>query len=184
MKKFLLKYWWPIFLVFFVTIMLFFFGPNEEKYYLAEDIKQYKHSQLPLLLFKFGVSIFVIYLLIAFIITKQIKGVLLSSLMAVVYITVFLFICRTIIFDCLLSINRLTNKGTVFKSFLVGYLDGEKNKKSFILLPPESSSYLNENVIKDAFFNDSLNRGDTIYMTLNMGILHIPFSNKKLYDEK
>lgn len=184
MKKFLLKYWWPIFLVLFVTVMLFFFGPNEEKYYLEEDIQQYKHSQLSIIIFKFGIVIFIIYLLIAFIIIRQIKGVLLSSLMAIIYITVFLFVGRTMIFDCLLYINRHINNGTVTKSFLVSYWDGEKSKKNFILWTPNNKFYLHGNVIKNEFFNDTLNRGDTVHMTLNKGILDIPFSSKKLYDEK
>jgi hypothetical protein len=185
MKSFIIKHKWTVIYWFIVLFSLFYFTPQQRKYYLDQDIKQFKtQSLLPALIWIFGFiafSLFIFWL-------KRTKSLLQSGVGFLKLAAIFafiIFIFQDIFLGTALFINRQISIGNSQKTYTAHSFSGtELAKNNFILYDLSSkNSIVFDNKLKNEVYYHGLKQNDTIRLQLKKGLWGIVFKSTPFKDE-
>lgn len=181
MINFLKKYWLNISIGCLLTVLIFFFIPNEENRYLESEIGLIKKKSHLVLLWTeiilFG-SIFILVLIK----TKKISELFFSIFGILLLALTFFFIFDSIFLSSAFFLNKLTTSKIVDKKYTVTYLD--KDKKYLMLY----DNTIQESITADKLLltNDHLeiNMRDTITISFKKGLLDFNFDPRIVFNKK
>ena len=184
MTEFFKKYRGKIIYLTVLTILVFYFTPRQRQYYLDQDILKFKDQYLiPALIWTFGllaVGLLIFWLIKYKDYKKSIFGFI--STVTVYAFTIFFF--QDIFLGFSLFINRQSSKETIEKKYKASLIDEDEKSKNFVtFFDLASGKIVNDNKIINKFYSTELKNNDTFKLELKIGILGIPFSDKKLNDQ-
>jgi hypothetical protein len=183
MTAFLKKYKWTIFFWIIFLFIVLYFAPKQSRYYLDQDIEQFKtHYLIPTLIWSFGLLLvtLLVYWLLK---TKSVKQSAIGFLSVALSFAFIIFIFQDIFLGVALFVNRQITRGTVIKTYQASFMAGTDNSKNnFSLYDPLTKHIsLDKKLIND-LYNGSLKQNDTITLTMNKGLLGV-FYNSHPFDD-
>jgi len=174
MKRFLTQYWvrivyWTIFLV-----VLFYFAPKQNDFYLDDDIAKFKHDHLRPALIWLWVIIGVIFLVILFLKSISLKDSLIKLFYISCVTAALLFIFQDLFLAGALFLNTQIKKDSSSKNYVVEYL-GTEEKGNFHLYEPSTKKITIERKLEKSFYAPGLKQNETIAIQFNEGVLGIKY---------
>lgn len=184
MTAFFKKYKWTIL---YWTILLFFllyFAPRQSKYYLDQDIKEFKaHYLIPSLIWIF--SILAVGLFVFWVIkTKSVKQPTLWFLSTVLTFVFIIFIFQNIFLGVALFANRQVTKEKVSKTYQASFMVGTDNSKANFSPYDLSTKHIciDPKLINE-LYHTSIKQNDTLVLTMHKGLFGVLFSSNSLDDK-
>ncbi|QEC66551.1 hypothetical protein FRZ67_04285 [Panacibacter ginsenosidivorans] len=176
MKKFIIKYKGTILFYSILIIAFWFFKPYQNKFYLDADINAFKSKYYISMLLVVGLSLLIVFFVIAFLKLKNIKDSLILTLYSLFYIATLLFFGQDLILATVLFINRQFDKEQITKDYIVTSLAGNPiERNNFFLFDLESKRINSENKLIDKVYNAKLNTKDTINVKFEKGLFGINY---------
>lgn len=184
MTIFFKKYKWTIC---YWTILLFFllyFVPKQSKYYLDQDIKQFKTLYLiPTLIWTFGiiaVGLFIFWLIK----TKSVKQPMFWFLSTVLAFAFIIFIFQNIFLGIALFANRQITKGKISKTYQAYFVAGvDHSKSNFYPCEPSTGQIINDRKLINELYKSELKQNDKISLPMKIGLFGIAFAPHSLDDK-
>jgi hypothetical protein len=178
MTAFLKKYKWTIFYWVILLFIVLYFAPRQSKYYLDQDIKQFKTQYLiPALIWTFGllsIGLLVYWLLKA----KSIKQSGVGFLSVALSSTFIIFIFQDIFLGVALFANRQIQRDKVIKTYQASFMAGtDHSKNNFSPYDPSTKHISIDKKLINELYNVGLKQNDTITLTMNKGLLGIDFNS-------
>jgi hypothetical protein len=183
MTAFLKKYKWTILYWAILLFFLLYFVPNQNKYYIEQDIKQFKTLYLiPILIFAFGlfaVGLFVFGLIK----TKSANQSAIWFLSIVLTFAFIIFFFQSIFLGIALFANRQVTKGKVTKIYQASFLAGaEHSKINFHPYEPSSGQLITDRILVNELYQPGLKQDDKIVLPMRIGLFGIAFTSHPLDD--
>jgi hypothetical protein len=184
MTTFFKKYKWTILYWAILLFILLYFAPRQSKYYLEQDIKQFKTLYLiPTLIWTFGllaVGLFVFWLIK----TKSAKQSAIGFLSTALTFAFIIFIFQNIFLGIALFANRQITKEKVTKIYQASFMAGADNSKNnFTPYDPLTKHISIDTKLINELYHTGLKQNDTIVMTMNKGLFGLAFSSHQLNDK-
>jgi len=184
MTAFFKKYKWTII---YWTILLFFllyFAPRQSRYYLDQDIKQFKTLYLiPILIWSFGilaVGLFVFWLIK----TRSPKQSTLWFFSTALTFAFIIFIFQDIFLGIALFANRQITKGKIAKTYKASFMAGvDHSKSSFSLYETSTGKINNDRKLINELYQSELKQNDNIALPMKIGLFEVPFTSHPLDDK-
>ena len=183
MTAFFKKYKWPIL---YWTILLFFllyFAPRQSKFYLEQDIKQFKTVYLiPTLLWTF--ALLAVGLLVFWLVkTKSVKESILWFFATALIFAFILFFFQDIFLGMALFANRQIKKEKVVKTYEASFMTGTDNSKNnFIPYDLSTNHVASDTKLINQLYNTQVKQNDTLILTMNKGLFGVAFSSHPFDD--
>lgn len=185
MTSFIIKHKWTIIYWVVVLFSLLYFTPQQRKYYLEQDIKQFKTQHLlPTLIWVFGFIAFGLFIFWL----KKTKSLLQSGVGFLKIAAIFafiIFIFQDIFLGTALFINRQINIGNAQKTYVAHFFAGTELIKNN-LMPYDLSSgktIVFDNKLKNEVYYHGLKQNDTIRLQLKKGLCGVAFKSTPFNDE-
>ena len=183
MTAFFKKYKWTIL---YWTILLFFllyFAPRQSKYYLDQDIKEFKtHYLIPILIWIFSllaVGLFVFWLIK----TKSTKQPTLWFLSTALTFAFIIFIFQDIFLGVALFVNRQVTKGKVAKTYQASFMAGTDNSKvNFSPYDPSTKHISIDPKLINELYHTGIKQNDTLVLTMYKGLFGVSFKSNPFDD--
>ena len=184
MTAFFKKYKWTIAYWVILLFLGLYFAPTQSKYYLDQDIKEFKTLYLiPTLVWTFGllaVGLFVFWLIR----TKSIKQSPLWFLSTALTFAFIIFFFQNIFLGIALFANRQVTKGKVAKTFQTAFTAGvDQTKSNFHLYEPLTGQILFDRKLVNKLYKPELKSGDTVVLPMRVGLFGIAYSEHP-FDDK
>jgi hypothetical protein len=185
MTAFLKKYKWTIIYWIIILFFLLYFTPRQTKYYLNQDIEQFKTLYLiPTLIWIFGLlaaGLFVFWLIK----TKSVGRSLLWFLSTTLTFAFIIFIFQDIFLGGVLFLNRQFKTGQIQKAYEVHYFaDTDNALNNFIPYDiATKQSIVFDRKLQNALYQDGLKQNDTVRLQLEKGLFGIAFKTKPFNDK-
>jgi len=184
MRAFLKKYKWTIFFWIVLLFFVLYFAPRQSKYYLDQDIKQFKtHYLIPILVWTFGllsVGLLVYWLLK----TKSIRQSGIGFLSVTLSFAFIIFIFQDIFLGVALFANRQITRDKIIKTYQASFMAGTDHSKiNFSPYDPSVKHISIDKKLINELYNAGLKQNDTIILTMNKGLLGVAF-NSHPFDDK
>lgn len=175
MKAFLAKHKWTIvYWIIFLSIV-FYFAPKQKDYYLTADVTLFKKQYLrPVLLAAYIVACSVFFIIFSSK-AKSLKQIIGPSLYLSALVGILLFIFQDLFLTGALFVNRQFKKGHLQRKYIANYYYEEPNVKNFTLYDFSLKQINNDQKLKDKLYKPSIKIGDTVFISLNRGLLGIAF---------
>jgi hypothetical protein len=184
MTAFFKKYKWTIL---YWAILLFFFiyfAPRQSKYYLDQDIKQFKTLYLiPTLIWAFGllaVGLFIFWLIK----TKSVKQPTLWFLSTVLTFAFIIFIFQNIFLGIALFANRQVTKGKVAKTYQASFMAGtDYSKRNFYPYETSTGHIISDRKLVNELYQPELKQNDKLALPMKIGLFGIAFTSHRMDDK-
>jgi hypothetical protein len=161
--------------VFFVVVI--YFAPKQNDYYLDTDINEFKSRYLMPTLMWVGIAASILFLVLRLVFTRSIKHSFLPFLYVSCVIAIFLFWLQSLFLAGALFINRQFNKGVVTRQFAIGYVL-QKDDVLEQFFPYEVSTgrkFSYDEKLKKILYRPGLQQHDTISVNFGKGLLGIEY---------
>jgi hypothetical protein len=161
-----------------------YFAPRQSKYYLDQDIKQFKTNYLiPTLIWTFG--LLAVGLLVFWLIkTQSVKKSALWFLSTALTFAFIVFIFQDIFLGIALFANRQIKKEKVIKTYLASFMAGTDNSKSnFGPYDPSTKHISIDTKLINELYHTGVKQNDTLVLTMNKGLFGVAFSSHQ-FDDK
>lgn len=184
MTVFFKKYKWTILYWAILLFFLLYFAPRQSKYYLDQDIKQFKTLYLiPTLIWTFGflaAGLFIFWSIK----TKSVKQPTLWFLSTVLTFAFIIFFFQEIFLGIALFANRQVTKGKIAKTYEVTFTAGTDHSKSNFY-PYESSTgqIINDRKLINELYQPKLKQNEKIALPMKIGLFGVPFTSHPLDDK-
>ncbi|MEG4110149.1 hypothetical protein QUA04_29390 [Microcoleus sp. S13_C5] len=183
MTAFFKKYKWTIL---YWTVLLFlglYFAPKQNKYYLDQDIKEFRtHYLIPNLVWTFGllaVGLFVFWIIK----TKSIKRSTLWFLSTALAFAFIIFLFQNIFLGVTLFANRQVTKGKVTKTFQAAFMAGvAQTKSNFHLYDPLTGQIIIDRKLVNELYRPQLHKNDKVVLPMRIGLFGVAYSDHSLDD--
>jgi small-conductance mechanosensitive channel len=184
MTAFFKKYKWTILYWAILLFFLLYFAPRQSKYYLEQDIKQFKTLYLiPTLIWTFGllaVGLFVFWLIK----TKSAKQSTIWFLSTALTFAFIIFIFQNTFLGIALFANRQITKEKVIKTYQASFMAGtDISKNNFSPYDPSTKHISIDTKLINELYHTGLKQNDTIVLAMNKGIFGVAFSSHP-FDDK
>lgn len=184
MKAFFIKYKWTILYWTILLFLLLYFAPRQSKYYLDQDIKQFKTRYLiPTLIWTFGlitVGLFVFWLIK----TKSIKRSGLWFLSTALTFAFIIFIFQSIFLGLALFANRLITREKIIKIYQASFMAGTGNSRNnFNLYDPSTGRISIDAKLINELYHTGIKQNDTLVLAMNKGLFGVAFSSHQFNDK-
>jgi hypothetical protein len=184
MAAFFKKYKWTIAYWVILLFLGLYFAPTQSKYYLDQDIKEFKTLYLiPTLVWTFGllaVGLFVFWLIRM----KSIKQVTLWFLSTALTFAFIIFIFQDIFLGIALFANRQITKGKVAKTYQASFMAGTDNSKAnFSPYDPSTKHISSDPKLINGLYHTGIKQNDTLVLTMYKGLFGVSFSSTP-FDDK
>jgi len=172
MISFFKKYWINILLFVILTILIFFFIPNQESLYLKPEADTKKKFRLVLLWTELLLSVMVLYFVGRN--SRKISEFLCSTGALGLIALGFFFFLDSIFLSAAFLINKLSTKQTINITYSVVYIDSARRN---LLLWDNSlnKSVQADNLLTQDYTNISLKVRDTVIVSFSKGLLGFNF---------
>ena len=175
MKTLLLRNWRNLLFVFIGVVLLFFFVPTQENFYLKNDIDYFKENSI-LTLFVIDFILFSPFLIILLRHVKTLKETIAAIAIYFTYLVIFFVFLKSILVGVALFINRQQTSSKVTKNYFAEYINtGSETMKSPCIYDVSKKESICDTRITDTVFKYSSSSNDTIKVTYPCGVLGIPF---------
>lgn len=184
MKKFFLKYKWTIIYWVILIVLVSYFAPSQNRYYLDQDIRQFKSQYLiPALIWIFGVMVvgFFVYWIIK---TKSVRGSLLPLLYLSMVFAFLIFAFQNVFLGLALFANRQVEKEKVTRVYTASFIPGtDQSKNNFSVFDPMTKKIQPDSKLTNELYRSGLTQSDTLILEMRKGLLGINFSKKAFKTE-
>lgn len=177
------KYKWTIIYWTILLFLLLYFAPRQSKYYLDQDIKQFKSLYLiPALIWTFG--LLAVGLLVFWLIkTKSIKRSTLWFLSTALTFAFIIFIFQNIFLGIALFANRQITREKVIKTYQASFMAGADNSKNnFNPYDPSTKQISIDTKLINELYRTGIKQNDTLVLTMNKGLFGLAFSPHQFDD--
>jgi hypothetical protein len=166
-----------------LLFLLFYFAPRQSKFYLDQDIKQFKTSYLiPTLIWIFGllaVGLFIFWMRKP----RSLKNSALWFLSTALTFAFILFIFQDIFLGLALFANRQVIKGKVAKTYQASFTAGADHVKSnFYPYEPLTGKIINDRKLVNKLYRPELKQNDKVVLPMQIGLFGIVYSANPLDD--
>ncbi|MGC4104071.1 hypothetical protein [Ferruginibacter sp.] len=181
MIAFIKKYKWKIVYWIILLFVVLYFAPDQNKYYLDDDIKNFKTRHLQPVLVYTGIITPVGFFIYRLINTRSVKQAAIGFAYLAFTLACLLFIFRDVLLGASLFLNRQFKKSTVQKLYQATYLaGGDHAKKNFVPYDLATKQISIDNKLINKLYSSDLSQNDTIRLNLEKGIFGIDFSAQPL----
>lgn len=160
-----------------LLLMIIFFHGMQNRYYLKQDIDDFKSAYLfKSLYWIFGVLALglLIYWLIT---TREILKSFLGFLYSTLYFGFIIFIFHPLFLGIALFANRMIEKGKVAKTYRVKFMAGAEPTKDYMgLMDVETGELVRDTKLINAVYRPGLQPNDIVIKDMKIGLLGIPYS--------
>jgi hypothetical protein len=184
MAAFFKKYKWTM--LYWVILLFFglYFAPRQSKYYLEQDIKEFKTLYLiPTLVWTFGllaVGLFVFWLIQ----TKSIKRSTLWFLLTTLTFSIIIFFFQNIFLGIALFANRQVTNGKAAKTFQATFMAGvNQTKSNFHLYEPLTGQIIVDRKLINELYKPELKQKDTVVLPMRLGLFGLAYSKHPFDDQ-
>ncbi len=184
MTAFLKKYKWTILYWAILLFFLIYFAPRQSKYYLDQDIKQFKTLYLiPTLIWAFGllaVGLFISWLIK----TKSVKQPTLWFLSTILTFAFIIFIFQNIFLGIALFANRQVTKGKVAKTYQASFMAGtDYSKSNFYPYETSTGHIISDRKLINELYQPELKQNDKLALPMKIGLFGIAFTSHPMDDK-
>lgn len=157
MTAFFKKYKWTILYWAILLFLGLYFAPRQTRYYLDQDVKEFKRLYLlPTLVWTFGllaVGLFIYWLIR----TKSFKRSTLWFLSTALIFAFIIFFFQNIFLGVALFANRQVTKGKVAKTFQAAFMAGvDQTKSNFHLYEPMTGQIMLDRKLVNELYKPEL----------------------------
>ena len=168
-----------------IFILVFYFGPRQEKYYLDQDIKQFKTVYLvPTLIWTLGIlsfGLFVFWLIK----TKSFNRSVIWFLSTILTFSFIIFFFQNILLGLALFANRQIKGEKVIKTYHASFMAGTDNSKSnFILYDASTKHITSDKKLVNELYQEGIKENDTLQLTMNEGLLGVTFKSNPFHNKR
>lgn len=181
--KFLNKYKWTILIWIIYLLIVFYFAPIQDAYYLDKDINNFKKQYLQPILILTGCILIVVLLIVWFKNIKSIKQLISPLFSATLTIAAFLFIFQYLFLAASLFINRQFKKDSIQRTYIANYLlETDQTKHNFYPLDLADKKISVDKKLTNKLYKVGIKQNDTIILIFYKGLLGIAFQPEKFDD--
>jgi len=175
MTVFLKKYWLGILLFLTWCLLVLYFNPRQQQFYLDSDIEQFK-KRPHLVLIVIEACLFILILMTN---TRNKKEqIIKGSIYTLLYLFFFHVFFQTTFTSIGLYINRLSSRTDIKKSYIVQYLNGaEMDKNALYLYDIDKKKITTERKLLHRLPTDNFHQNDTLHIKFTNGLLGLPYLN-------
>ncbi|RYE55565.1 MAG: hypothetical protein EOP48_09930 [Sphingobacteriales bacterium] len=184
MTAFFRKYKWTFLYWVILMFFLLYFAPEQSKYYLDQDINQFKILYLiPALIWTFGLVAFGLFVfwLVKTRSARQSAIWFLSTVLAFAFI---IFVFKTIFLGIALFANRQITTEKVIKKYQAYFnAGGDDSKNNFNAYDPSTKHISRDMKLINELYQPGLKQNDNLLLTMNRGVFGVAFSPDQFNDK-
>ncbi|MBN8850722.1 MAG: hypothetical protein BGO55_30540 [Sphingobacteriales bacterium 50-39] len=188
--KFLKKYKWKIAWLALWTLIIFYFIPRQDEFYLRSDKDNFSDASHRFLVFfeAAALSFLIVWLSLKVEATGMLRrawAVLQSTLIATFYLALFYLFFHDAATAIGLFINRQTSHGVVRRAYVAEYFNGDETKASNLHLYDIGAKSLQiDDTLSKSAYRIRPNIGDTLQVDLKKGLFNIPYFDSLTFRKK
>lgn len=170
------KHWRRILFYSALLLVVLYLAPRQHDFYLEDDVQRFEQEQVTPFLVWFGAIGSVGFFLWTWVSFKELVGAFLGWVGLSVVLCWFLFVFNDQWLAAGLYLNRLFDRGSIEKKFVVGSLAGvEFNRNNFLLHEASTGTSLRDDRVTEVVYRPDLKVKDTVQLKLTKGLFGVGY---------